>query len=86
MKIQLAALGALLLASASASAQITCQTIGTQRYCNSPNGNSTSQQIGNTTYTNRSDGVTSTTQRIGSTLYQNRSDGVTSTTQRIGNT
>lgn len=83
MKKTLLVLGCL-LASLGVSAQVTCQTIGSQRFCNSPSGTSTTQRIGNMDYTNRSDGVTSTTQRIGNMTYTNRSDGTSVVCQQIG--
>lgn len=48
--------------------------------------NCTSQAIGNTTFTNCSDGSSSTSQRIGTTTFHNFSDGTSGTSQQIGNT
>lgn len=79
-----AGLMTLVLAATQAQAQTTCQRIGSQIYCNGPDGSYSGQRIGDMTYGRYSDGSTVTTQRIGSTSYSRSSDGVTSTTQRIG--
>jgi len=80
------AIGTSVLLCASAQAQTTCQTIGTQRICNNANGtSSTTQRIGNQAITNYSDGQSATTQRIGNQNITNYSSGQSATSQQIGN-
>jgi hypothetical protein len=75
-----------LIAAGTAQAQATCQWIGSQRFCNSPYGSSTTQQIGNQSFTTFSNGGSATSQRVGNQAFTNFSNGTSSTTQRVGNT
>lgn len=80
----IAPIAALLMASTAATAQTSCQRIGSQTFCNGPSGFYSSQRMGDFTYGRYSDGTTTSSQRIGDFTYGRRSDGATYSSQRIG--
>ena len=73
--------------SSGSSAQTSCVRVDDTSYCQGPEGSSTMNMVGNTTFVQRSDGSSATLQRVGdNSVITDSREGMSGIAQHTGDT